>query len=303
MVGENILVRATDIVRCVECPQRSYFAWFEGLPFEHYEHGTLWGSLEHNARAILMHRLREAYTNNKDSKQIRLESIIEKVIQEVYDKNPELEPYPVDIVKTQISDLRTRLKIEETARMARFEYLSAHMDIEDALNSSGLPIFIESSFHSSKLGLVGKIDSILFIDGKRIPLDYKCPDQMPEDRRYDVQLGVYSMLLEEKYGEPVPYGIIYDSKHFQNINVPITDELKNEIIQTREIHISIIQGNRPQANPSAKRCPKCAYKRSCPDAWNEKETKSESTVSTPDIFDRIMSTNGSLKIYDKVEVV
>ena len=119
MVENNILVRTTDIVRCVECALRSYYEWVENQSFMPLETGAIWGTLEHNTRAILMNNIRVKLQGKKDLKDYNPLSLIDKVISDVYDNNPELFSYPPETIDREKKDIKARLTIEENNRLVR----------------------------------------------------------------------------------------------------------------------------------------------------------------------------------------
>jgi len=302
MVVNSILVRATDLVRCVECPLRGYIAYNESPQYDLYQKGTIWGSLEHNARALLGLALRNHLKDNQIIIKFNPQTIIDKIIYEVYTENPELEPYPPELVNNTISDLKNRLLIEETARLAKLKYLITSLPIEEALDAVGLTQYIEMMLHSCEHGLSGKVDAILKIKDELIPLDYKCADKFMAHKRYDIQIGIYALLIESHFGIPVKYGIIYDAKRFQTITIPITNDMRKEIAEARQTMFSIMQGNRPKGNPCKELCSECPYRRTCPEKWQGPSSTVPEDNPAISAFDKLMSSNGPIRYYDDEEV-
>lgn len=302
MVENSIPVRATDLSRCVECPLRGYIAYNESPQYDYFEKGTIWGSLEHNARKELIRILKPQLKTEKMINTLKPESIIDKALYEIYNENPELIPYPPETVKEQISDLRNRLIIEETTRLTKLKYLMTTMPLDEAIAAAGIPVYTEILIRSAEQGINGKVDVIVKINDDLIPLDYKCSDTFMSYKRYDIQIGIYAILIESHFGVQVPYGIIYDAKRFQKIIIPITPELRNEIQEARKTHISIMEGVRPKGKPSKEICKECPFRRTCPEKW---ETRTEVPAKDhPAItaYDKLMASSGPLAIYDDEEV-
>ncbi|UCG68227.1 MAG: CRISPR-associated protein Cas4 [Thermoplasmata archaeon] len=118
---------------------------------------------------------------------------------------------------------------------------------------------------SEKHGLRGRPDYILKRDGKYVPVEVKT-GRVPKGPLFShiLQLAAYCLLLEEKYGQTPPYGIIKysDVPH----EIEYTPELKNilisklkdmrEIIRTKEAH-----RNHNRLN----KCKGCSRRNMCPE--------------------------------------
>ncbi len=114
----------------------------------------------------------------------------------------------------------------------------------------------------------GKIDEVLELaDGTYSPLDYKFA--VYEDRIYDTyrtQLYCYAWLIEHNFGKPVTRGfLVYTRSSNKLIEVPITEENKNDVKQAAEAIFKIIDKNFfPKATKYKARCLNCTYRNICP---------------------------------------
>jgi CRISPR/Cas system-associated exonuclease Cas4 (RecB family) len=302
MVENQIIIKTTDLVRCAECPLRTYFGWFESMPYEYHEQNTIWANLEHNVRAIFCSKVRKILSNERISPDYSPIKLIDEVLSIVFHDNPTLISFSPKEVDKQVKNLRDRLLIEETNRFSKYNFLINEHTVEETLDLIFLPNFIETGFMDEELGIAGIIDGALKINGDFIPMDIKCYEEIPSDRRYDLQLCIYSMLMKKQLEQVGDYGIIYDAKTMQMRFIPFSEELKQEVKQTRTTFLKIIHGSRPNSNPSEKRCQKCPYRTKCPEKWMVTMSIKEEGPETVDVFSRIMKTEGSLQLFNDKEV-
>ncbi|MFH0874766.1 MAG: Dna2/Cas4 domain-containing protein [archaeon] len=93
-------------------------------------------------------------------------------------------------------------------------------------------IITERPFYSQKYLLAGKMDKILVIDGKRIPMEIKSSRRPKEPYLSHVmQLMSYCLLMEEHYKEKPGFGLLQYSTG-EPFVVPYTDENRKRLLKT-----------------------------------------------------------------------
>lgn len=117
-------------------------------------------------------------------------------------------------------------------------------------------------------GLVGKIDEVAVTERlpqQVIPVDYKLARQVSP--HYRLQLAAYAMMLEESWQCQVTQGFVYLIPLRRLEPVPITDKLRNEVVEAASVIRSIIQAERmPPPTLRRSRCASCEFRRLCNDA-------------------------------------
>lgn len=125
------------------------------------------------------------------------------------------------------------------------------------LNKPAKPLF------SKKYLIAGKPDYIVNKDGRDIPVELKTGSCKTPRKNHILQLAAYCHLLEEKYGQFVPYGIlVYNNREVYNIefNPKIRFELESTIKKMR----GILKTNRIELNHNDKnRCKNCSMRKYC----------------------------------------
>lgn len=117
---------------------------------------------------------------------------------------------------------------------------------------------------SSSLGLSGLIDEVVLTPEEAIVVDYKMAGWTGDNHL--IQLGAYSMLVEEAFQLPVYRGFIYllNVKRFES--VPIDTALRNSVQET----LQNIQNIRhyeymPPPVEQPNKCASCEFRRFCND--------------------------------------
>jgi len=122
-----------------------------------------------------------------------------------------------------------------------------------------------------EIGLVGKSDVVEFlVGGVPYPVEYKhgsrnkAADIAECD---DLQLAAQALCLEAMTGKPVNEGALYYATSKRRRVVPITDQLRADVVQTAEaIRQMLISGELPpplEAEHAAKRCKGCSLQDRC----------------------------------------
>lgn len=115
--------------------------------------------------------------------------------------------------------------------------------------------------------LRGEVDEVLFLnDDTAAPLDYKFAEYKDKIyNTYQTQLQCYAVLIEDNFKKQVDKGfIVYTRSANKLIEVPISTQDKNNVKQTIEDVITVIEKNiYPRGTKEKKKCVTCTYKNIC----------------------------------------
>ena len=117
-------------------------------------------------------------------------------------------------------------------------------------------------YRSESLGLSGKPDALVKIDGFIIPVDRKPLSRKVRDRHI-VQLLVHMRLVEESEGTRPPYGILLLGKEVREVRIQNTEERQrwlDAIIGEME---SILEGVPARPTPAVMKCKSCDVRKMC----------------------------------------
>jgi CRISPR-associated exonuclease Cas4 len=116
---------------------------------------------------------------------------------------------------------------------------------------------------SERLKIVGRPDRLVRLGRFLIPEEWK-----PSARRiyhgHRLQVAVYCLLIEEKFGARPPYGVVV-LEHGERVEVPYTEELKAEVLSIAEKirdHRRNIEREIAVRQPAAK-CRACGQRGNC----------------------------------------
>lgn len=155
--------------------------------------------------------------------------------------------------KMQAGNMAHEQERRRAARRSQFAYR-----IPDGKRRFDVRIF------SARLSLSGLIDEVVLSPDEAIVVDYKLADWVGENHL--VQLGAYSLLVEEAFGLPVKRGFVYlmKSKHFEE--VPFDAPLRNSVMETLQNvqHIRTTEYMPPPVE-SKNKCFSCEFRRFCAD--------------------------------------
>lgn len=124
----------------------------------------------------------------------------------------------------------------------------------------------DEPLYSDKYMLVGKPDYIIKKEGAKIPVEVKT-GRVPRGPLFShiMQIGAYLLLVEEKYKEKPPYGIIEYEDHSQH-KIEYTEELKELVISKVEEMRKIFKTNEVHRNHKrVGKCMGCSRKDACPE--------------------------------------
>jgi len=153
-----------------------------------------------------------------------------------------------------------------TASQERVESLELRRGLGRYHLSEGERLFNRQLF-SSTIGLSGKIDLIIRSGNRNYPVDFKHSLERVH-LNHIMQLGAYSLLLEETFSCPVEEGFIYFVPGKRVNRIAITGEIKSavrEIIE--EIRRMLTDEAMPEQPKNRNRCQDCEFKNYCNDVW------------------------------------
>jgi CRISPR-associated exonuclease Cas4 len=120
---------------------------------------------------------------------------------------------------------------------------------------------------SQSRSIRGIADEVLkFEDGTMGPFDYKFAKAPNKPYRNQViQSVLYGLLIEEQFECQVNRGYVcYTRDNHKVVEIPITDRLKKQALETVvEVIATIQQGFLPTATSYAARCVDCCYRNIC----------------------------------------
>lgn len=116
---------------------------------------------------------------------------------------------------------------------------------------------------SDRYGLVGVCDIVeVHASGDVVPVEYKSGPFVP-DGPANVQLAGQVMCLEERFDCRITEGVIYSGGDRQRYTVPITNELRDRVIDMADhVRHVMTQMALPQAAADA-RCRRCSMNTAC----------------------------------------
>jgi CRISPR-associated exonuclease Cas4 len=115
---------------------------------------------------------------------------------------------------------------------------------------------------SERLRLVGRPDRIIRKGKVHVPEEWKSSKRM--NHGHELQLGTYFLLIEEKYGERPPYGVVVLGDG-SRVRVKNTEQLRSEVLSIaqniRESRARIEE--EIPVNQPAWKCRGCGQKLNC----------------------------------------
>lgn len=119
--------------------------------------------------------------------------------------------------------------------------------------------------YSERLGLSGRLDMLIHWNARRYPVEIKFTTGAAR-LNHTLQLAGYALLLEDRYGVPVPHGYVVrlpdDTVDRVVINEPLRELAARTIAALRGM---ILREAMPPACPVLARCQDCEYLRFCGD--------------------------------------
>ena len=117
---------------------------------------------------------------------------------------------------------------------------------------------------STRFSLSGLIDEIVLSPDEAIVVDYKLANWAGENHL--MQVGAYSLLVEEVFGLPVKRGFVYLMKSRRFEEVLIDEQLRNSVLQTlQNIQRIRVYEYMPPPIEAKNKCLSCEFRRFCND--------------------------------------
>lgn len=115
---------------------------------------------------------------------------------------------------------------------------------------------------SRRLGLVGKADTVEFVDGVPYPVEYKVGARKAGGHD-ELQLAAQALCLEEMLGVAVPRGALYYHASRQRHEVVFDAPLRRRVEESVAALRAMLDGGVLPPAPNDSRCPKCSLIDSC----------------------------------------
>ena len=120
------------------------------------------------------------------------------------------------------------------------------------------------ALYDPKLGLAGKPDYLVYVNGVPVPVEVKSgrTPTAPYDSHI-IQLAAYCYLVEVTTGKEPPYGLLrYPQETFE---IDYTPELRAELLELVEAIRADSRRRTPpeRSHENARRCSGCGYRETC----------------------------------------
>ncbi len=134
-------------------------------------------------------------------------------------------------------------------------------------SDTGAEEAVEAAMISRRYGLVGRPDYLLHtrVNGQKvtIPVEVKSRKRPPVIfENHTMQLAVYCLLVEEKFGSTPPYGLLrYADATFE---VPFDDKLRDRVLEAAEALRKARNSEEVhRQHADRQRCSGCGYRHGC----------------------------------------
>jgi CRISPR/Cas system-associated exonuclease Cas4 (RecB family) len=243
-----VLITASDLAAWDYCPRQVYFRRIKGIKPEKKE-VMVKGSVKHKVFENLI-------SMYKDKGNIQTKKAIDQALSL---HAPELEQFGTDLDEF-------RKHIEWSFGI-----------LEDRITKDDFPIpeHCEKWLESNKLGLKARVDAIFQSRaGEWVVADLKT--KVTDYPGTKMQIGAGALLFEEQEGVKVNNIRIISHLNWMEKEIPLTDELRQQIIATRdEIAVMIETRNQPAPTDNPHKCAVCDFKdthcfKDKPKSWFER---------------------------------
>ncbi len=117
---------------------------------------------------------------------------------------------------------------------------------------------------STRLGLSGQVDELIWHQGEIIPVDYKLARR--ELPHFKLQLTAYAMMAEEHYQLKVPFGLLYLIQARKTVRVRFSPQLRRKVVEVVSQMRTISDTEyMPRPPESIRPCLECEFRRFCND--------------------------------------
>jgi CRISPR-associated exonuclease Cas4 len=160
----------------------------------------------------------------------------------------------------------TTYKMEEGA--LQHEHTAA-LEERRSLRAYGLQAGIrhfDVLLRSSNLGMSGKLDMLIELPNKMIPVEWKHTERDTLMLHHKYQLAMYALMVEEAYGKPVERCFVYLIPLKRVLAVPIADGMRRYAQRTANaLRDMLLHERMPAPTPRRGRCHDCEFRRFCND--------------------------------------
>jgi len=120
---------------------------------------------------------------------------------------------------------------------------------------------------SEQLRLSGRIDMALVAPELVVPVDFKSTEG-PGAANWQLQLVAYTLILEEQFGRPSPFGLLYLLGPGRVVRVRSDAADRREVIAALDHARALVcSEGMPGPTPVRGRCRDCEFRRYCNDVW------------------------------------
>ena len=160
---------------------------------------------------------------------------------------------------------------DDNVHTLRGQAVHAKVDKPGVETAKGVLVERALPLWHDEIGLVGKSDVVEFLaGGVPYPVEYKHGSRNKADdiaECDDLQLAAQALCLEAMTGKPVNEGALYYATSKRRRVVPITDQLRADVVQTAEaIRQMLTSGELPpplSGEQAARRCKGCSLQDRC----------------------------------------
>lgn len=153
-------------------------------------------------------------------------------------------------------EVAARRHAEEPKRALR---RTMHLDgMEHAERRFDVPLV------STRLGLSGQVDELIWQDGAVIPVDYKLSRKVHDHFR--LQLAAYALLAEEHYQTRISFGLLYLIQARKTVRVGFSSQLRRQVVESvNQMRRIVEMESMPRPPDSIRPCLECEFRRFCND--------------------------------------
>ncbi|HDN83574.1 MAG TPA: CRISPR-associated protein Cas4, partial [Candidatus Altiarchaeales archaeon] len=254
------LINVSELSQYCYCPKSVYFS-IQGVKPERSEE-LLAGEIEHLVwREFSFHLPQAIEKVNKPFSKNEIFELLNRELEKVVTRVPYI--YRNELAGLEFNSYVPKLRRNFNKSLEHIaEKVSLMLEeMEKAAVIERLtPWRVEFFLKSEKLGLQGKIDKVMLIDNKYIPVEIKTGNFHGRVWLKDkIQVCAYSMLLEEclKLKEAISYGIVEYSNYQESVVVINSEKLRREVFRIRDKILEIINGKVPKGVKNSKKCMSC----------------------------------------------
>ncbi len=257
------MIHVSDLSRHEFCPRIVYLTKVLGLkPTANAEHSS--GFVGHAIRKELS--LRQAKVLGKISDASELEKTLSAELDAIISDVPYIYREKLDGIDYQkyLPELKPQLNAEIKKISRNLSSMIDEIGLEETIKTN-TPWKIEHTVRSEKLNLSGRVDKIMRED-TIAPVEIK--SKSPSDSVWDgdrIQVCAYAILLEEAFGENIPFGFVEYTKIQAKRPVLASEKLRRRVLSVRDEVALILDGRVPDicSHGSGRRCESCGLMKEC----------------------------------------